>query len=203
VQIHALGRAYQPQTSSDTGGKADGLQEFMVRLAFLGMAVFVVLIVLVVSASVATQQLQEFTPTLAEWFLCQQTCACPPCASCDALHAQLDQYQLQPGLMGLELFCMSAIAFLVGVFFTMQSLQRQYGWVPHWVCAARRRRKGGAASGGGGGGNTTAVSSGGAGVGGGAAPVVSAGLGTATTETETAVTTTPTTSMVRGGRVTT
>ena len=180
MQIHALGHAYQ---SSDTGAKADGLHEFMVRLAFLGVTVFVVLIVLVVSASVATQQLQEYTPTLAEWFLCQQTCSCPPCAACDAMHAQLDQYLLQPGLMGLELFCMSAIALLVGVFFTMQSLQRR---VPRWMCAAARRRKGG---------NTSGVSSGGGAGGRGTAPVASAELGTATEGTETPATTTPTTSV--------
>jgi hypothetical protein len=98
------------------------LHLLIVRLTALGMATFVVLIVMIVSTGIYQQQLSLYGPAFNNFFVCQIVGY--DCLHCPDLKDTADSLRPSPGILGTQLAATSSIVLLFGLFFGSQSASR-------------------------------------------------------------------------------
>jgi len=100
------------------------LDALIMRLAFLGMSTFVVLIVLMVSTSVFSSEIYSFSSAWYAWFTCVVGSACALGNGCPVEYARAASKRPTVALMALQMASMSTITALFGLFFSAQSFNR-------------------------------------------------------------------------------
>jgi len=98
------------------------LQLFMQRLMGLGLATFVVLLIVIASTSAYTAQVEKFAPAFITTFLC--TTNNIACVDCSIWANIADARKPDPGVVALQLAAMSTIVVLFGTFFFAQTVSR-------------------------------------------------------------------------------
>jgi len=118
-QVAGLQANRKQKTASDTA-----LKLLLIRLGVLGVLTFVVLIVLMSVTGAVMIMNTNYGKSFYDWFACET--AGRSCESCDPKKDQMMADRVPPAVLGVQLFMMSSIALLFGLFFGAQSASRLY-----------------------------------------------------------------------------
>jgi len=117
LQVAGLQANAKQRTASDTA-----LRLLLIRLGFLGVGTFIVLVILMATTGVVMNGLGIYGPAFEHWFACEA--AARSCESCDSWKVTADAALPPIAAIGVQLFMMSSIALLFGLFFGAQSASR-------------------------------------------------------------------------------
>jgi hypothetical protein len=115
-------------SENKTGGQSSSavaLRLLMVRLSFLGIFTFLILMVFISASATLMQAMSVFSPRFNNFFLCQSTQA-TTCKTCDAERALMLDKLPPSSAFGAQIAAMSSITLLFGAFFAAQSISRLY-----------------------------------------------------------------------------